>query len=101
MISVNPVQSEKASSPIVVSVPGRLTVFKEVALLNALSGIVLTPSGTVMLSSASQPEKMLLPADSQLFGKLMLLRFVQFSKAYDPIVVILSGKLSEVNPVHS
>ena len=85
----------------VFNVEGSPNVFKPLALLNAYAGISVTPSGIAILVNFEQPEKMLLPADSQLFGKLMLLRFVQFSKAYDPIMVTLSGKVTAVKPVQS
>ena len=74
-------QPLNADRPMVCIVEGSISEFNPLELLSAFAGISVTPSGIVMLVSFVQPAKVFPPEVVQPFGKLMLLRFVQFSKA--------------------
>ena len=54
-------------------------------LAKALSPILKTLEGIIKLSIASQCEKDLFPIDFKLFGKVKVVKRVQFSNALSPI----------------
>ena len=67
-IDFNPVHPLKLAYPISVTVIGMFTSSKYVAFLKAEDGIVVTPSGIVMLVKLLHPAKILLSAFFQFIG---------------------------------
>ena len=57
----------------------------------ALEEILTTLLGIIKLFKFVHPLNASLPIEIRLFGKVTLVKFVQFSKAFGPILVVLAG----------
>ena len=88
VISSNDAQPSKAEPPTVVIPAPIFTFLRLVQSENAPKGIVTRFSPFITtVSSFLQPLNTLLPISAKESGKVTLIRFLQYSKAPDPIVL--------------
>ena len=91
VIDVNPSQSSNAIWSMIVTPDGIFMAFKLVQPANAILPIAVTPSGIVMLDNKPQCKNNPLLIDSTPLGILIEESLWHSPKAYEPIVVTLSG----------